>query len=366
MLCSPMNAESAIENDMDKIKRVMWGRFEHPATIFVPWDCGHHCPFCTTKAEYESKYPASRLDYYFERLKNSVRHLLEYEFVDDVVITGGEPLADVSRLRELIEVIRRDERSHRNVYINTSLNLPDDRSDKAIRFLCSATERLVDGISVSLPYADVSMTNARGYALLGRFMKECPREWRYDWIRVNSVVRGNESPEQLRRFVKDIRALENGHLPGIWSINLRKDYTSCTQANLNDCQDPTFRTLMSMADMPYKGGGGCLVCRNDVFWPDNDGMHRLIYHRGTESTSLRYGDMMVINDIVIKQDGEIRYDWKDGAVLPKCVMDALCEVEDPDEPEWKWKNPLFSHRLVAQTGLGEMTCRDHETAERCS
>lgn len=366
MLCSPMNAESAIENDMDKIKRVMWGRFEHPATIFVPWDCGHHCPFCTTKAEYESKYPASRLDYYFERLKNSVRHLLEYEFVDDVVITGGEPLADVSRLRELIEVIRRDERSHRNVYINTSLNLPDDQSDKAIRFLCSATERLVDGISVSLPYADVSMTNARGYALLGRFMKECPREWRYDWIRVNSVVRGNESPEQLRRFVKDIRALENGHLPGIWSINLRKDYTSCTQANLNDCQDPTFRTLMSMADMPYKGGGGCLVCRNDVFWPDNDGMHRLIYHRGTESTSLRYGDMMVINDIVIKQDGEIRYDWKDGAVLPKCVMDALCEVEDPDEPEWKWKNPLFSHRLVAQTGLGEMTCRDHETAERCS
>ena len=75
--------------------------------------------------------------------------------------------------------------------------------------------------------------------------------------------------------------------------------------------------------------------------------------------------MMVINDIVIKQDGEIRYDWKDGAVMPKCVMDAFCKVEHPAEVEWKWRNPLFSHSLVAQTGLGEMTCRDHPTAERC-
>lgn len=350
---------------MDKIKRVMWGRFEHPATIFVPWDCGHHCPFCTTKAEYATKYPADKIDYFFERQKNSVRHLLAYDFVDDIVITGGEPLADISRLTELIEVIRRNERSHRNVYINTSLNLSDRQSDAAIRFLSSSVKDAVDGISVSLPYADVSMTNARGYELLGIFMRECSREWRYDWIRVNSVVRGNESPEQLRRFVKDILALEDGDLPGIWSINLRKDYTTCNQSNLNDCQDPTFRTLMSMTDMPYKGGGGCLVCRNDVFWPDNDLVHRLIYHRGTESTSLRYGDLMVINDIVIKQDGEIRYDWQDGAILPKCVMDAFCEIAHPAEAEWKWKNPHFSHRLVAQKGLGEMTCRDHPTAERC-
>ena len=295
MVCgptAPLRCRVSGEVDMDKIKRVMWGRFEHPVTIFVPWDCGHHCPFCTTKAEYETKYPADKLDYFFGRQKNSVSHILAYDFCDDVVITGGEPLADIPRLMELIEVVRRGERSHLNVYINTSLNLTDEQADAAVRFLSSSVENVVDGISVSLPYADVSMTNARGYALLGRFMRECRKEWRYDWIRVNSVVRGNESPEQLRRFVKDVLALEKGSLPGIWSINLRRDYTTCTQANLNDCEDPTFRTLMSMEDMPYKGGGGCLVCRNDVFWPGNDLVHRLIYHRGTESTSLRYGDMI--------------------------------------------------------------------------
>ena len=48
-----------------KIRRVMWGREERPLTLFVPWDCGHNCPFCMTKHEYETKYPPEKLDYFF-------------------------------------------------------------------------------------------------------------------------------------------------------------------------------------------------------------------------------------------------------------------------------------------------------------
>ena len=89
-----------------KIRRVMWGREERPLTVFVPWDCGHHCPFCTTKHEYATKYPAEKIDYFFTRQKESVRRMLEYGYVDSVVLTGGEPLADVTRLDELIGMIR--------------------------------------------------------------------------------------------------------------------------------------------------------------------------------------------------------------------------------------------------------------------
>lgn len=345
-----------------KIRRVMWGREERPLTVFVPWDCGHHCPFCTTKHEYETKYPAEKLDYFFARQKESLRRMLEYGFVDSVVFTGGEPLADLARLDELVEIARQG-RGDIKIFVNTSLNLTEEQETRAIEYLrvCGAREDKVNGISVSLPYADVEMFNARGYAALTRLMRM--QSWPYNFVRVNSVIRGNEGSAQIRKFVSAILATRKEF--GVWSINFRKDYTECTQANLNDCRDPFLSTLMGMEDFTYQGHGGCLVCRNDVFWPRDDLMHRVTYHRGVESTSLRYGEFLVINDFVIKQDGEIRYDWTKGTLLPKCVMDALAGELHSDQSDWKWKNPDFSHSLVATGSPHGMTCRDVYSVERC-
>ena len=157
----------------------------------------------------------------------------------------------------------------------------------------------------------------------------------------------------------------------IWSVNLRKDYSYCGQENLNDCFDPTMRMLMSMPDLRYLGHGGCLVCRNDVFEPRMaQGECRicmLTYHRGVERTSLRYGDNLVINDFVIKPDGEIRYDWNQGTRLPKRVMDTLAPMgrsAHGNEAEWKWENPLFARRLAISGIAGERSCRDR-SFERC-
>ena len=345
-----------------KIRRVMWGREERPLTVFVPWDCGHHCPFCTTKHEYATKYPAEKIDYFFTRQKESVRRMLEYGYVDSVVLTGGEPLADVTRLDELIGMIR-ESNNDIKIYVNTSLNLADEQEARAIEYLnlCGAREDKINGISVSLPYADVEMFNAKGYAALKRLVSAKP--WPYNFIRVNSVIRGNEGSGQIRKFISAI--LELRRASGVWSINFRKDYSECTQANLNDCHDPLMDTLMGMEDLTYQGHGGCLVCRNDVFWPKDDFMHRITYHRGVEQTSLHYGDLLVINDFVIKQDGEIRYDWTEGSVLPKCVMDALAGPLHQSEIEWKWKNAAFSHSLVAVGSPNGMTCRDGYSVERC-
>ena len=345
-----------------KIRRVMWGREERPLTMFVPWDCGYNCPFCTTKHEYETKYPAEKIDYFFNRQKESLRRMLEYGFVDSVVFTGGEPLADLERLDELVAIVRRSS-GEVKIYANTSLNLTEEQGSRAIEYLhlCGTRGDKINGISVSLPYADVEMFNAKGYAALKRLVSVKP--WPYNFIRVNSVIRGNEGSAQIRKFISSI--LRPCREFGVWSINFRKDYTECTQANLNDCHDPFMDTLMDMEDLTYQGHGGCLVCRNDVFWPKDDIMHRVTYHRGVERSSLRYGDLLVINDFVIKQDGEIRYDWTDGTVLPKCVMDALAGELHSDQIDWKWKNPAFSHSLTVSGSARGMTCRDGYSVERC-
>lgn len=359
-----------------KIKRVMWGREEHPLTVFVPWDCGHHCPFCTTKREYETLYPATLLEKNFSCLKESLRRMMEYDFIEEVIFTGGEPLADVERLEELIGLVR-----DRRVFINTSLNLNSEKADEAIRFLVRMNTQsnqgreILNGISVSFPYADVRMMNSVGYQTLKRLFDRLDG-MSYNWCRINSVVRGNETPDQIRMFLSDLSQLGKRMRQRwtIWSVNLRKDYTICNQANLNDCCDSIMQTLMSMPDLHYIGHGGCLVCRNDVFAlndeSENNRIPRLTYHRGVENTSLRYGDFLIINDLVIKPDGEIRYDWCPGTVLPKRVMDTLQrgywnnELPNKEETEWKWKNTIFASRLTIGGDANGMGCRDRPY-ERC-
>ena len=357
------------EDGRQKIGRVLWGRTERPLTVFVPWDCGHHCPFCTTKKEYIEKYSADRLDEFFGLQKDALRRILPIGFVDEIVLTGGEPLADIPRLKELIGVIRDMCGFSGRLYVNTSLNFDEEKTAAAYDFLCEK-EHGLDGISVSLPYADVNMMNARGFEL----MKRLERDLRYrEWdMRVNSVVRGCENPEQIRKFIRDVIGTERPELRGGWrgSINLRKDYTTCDQSSLNDCFDPTMATLMGLPDLSYHGSGGCLVCRNDVFLPQRNQAWHVTYHRGTELTSLRYGDLLVINDLVVKQDGELRYDWCEGTRLPLPVVATLNGCRDADEVEGL-NDPDFSRHLTrarpldSSLGCREVIMRNFLTSERC-
>lgn len=340
-----------------KIGRVLWGRTERPLTVFVPWDCGHHCPFCTTKKEYHEKYPKDRLDELLGLQKDALRRILPIGFVNEIVLTGGEPLADIPRLKELIGVIRDVCGFCGRLYVNTSLNFDEEKTAAAYDYLKEHRHGL-DGISVSLPYADVNMMNARGFELMKRFERRA--------VRVNSVVRGCESADQIRKFIYDVIGAKGPELHGgRWgSIIFRKDYTTCDQSNLNDCSDPMMATLMGMPDLSYYGSGGCLVCRNDVFLPlHNEGWH-VTYHRGTELTSLRYGDLLVINDLIVKQDGELRYDWCEGTRLPLPVVATLNRCRDAGDVEGL-NDPDFSRHLTRARSLDSpLGCRESVTLPR--
>ena len=200
--------------------------------------CDMRCPYCHNAELLDGTAPAVMDDAELLAFLKKRQGLL-----DGVCFTGGEPLVDLDRLDELVAIVRR---SHGEVkiYANTSLNLTEEQESRAIEYLhlCGTREDKINGISVSLPYADVEMFNAKGYAALKSLLSVKP--WPYNFIRVNSVIRGNEGSAQMRKFITAI--LEPCKEFGVWSINFRKDYTECTQANLNDCHDPFMDTLMGM------------------------------------------------------------------------------------------------------------------------
>jgi len=85
------------------------GRSDFSVTVYVPWNCTNNCKFCSSKKDYET------IKGNFERIKESL-HLIRKSILPIVVFTGGEPSADVDKLRELLSIV-----DNKVVYINTSL-----------------------------------------------------------------------------------------------------------------------------------------------------------------------------------------------------------------------------------------------------
>ena len=67
-------------------------------TVFVPYDCNNHCPFCINKQEYEDCTGFS-----LEAILRSIRTMDEITPACDFVFTGGEPLANLDALQQMLE-----------------------------------------------------------------------------------------------------------------------------------------------------------------------------------------------------------------------------------------------------------------------
>ena len=59
-------------------------------TIFVPYDCKNHCPFCINKGEY-----ADLTGFSADNICKSIRRMDAITPNCDFVFTGGEPFADL-------------------------------------------------------------------------------------------------------------------------------------------------------------------------------------------------------------------------------------------------------------------------------
>ena len=104
-------------------------------TIFVPYDCRNHCPFCINKKEY-----ADCTGFSVEAILRSIAVMDAITPECDFVFTGGEPFAQLGDLQRMLDVIP----GTHKVYINTTFPVqPGCSAEEMIDF----TRRNADKIT---------------------------------------------------------------------------------------------------------------------------------------------------------------------------------------------------------------------------
>lgn len=268
--------------------RFIKGRDDLAVTIFVPWDCENNCKFCTSKKEYKK----IKLD--VDKVKQSITRLNNLGF-DKFVFTGGEPLSDLGKLRELIELIDEE----KTIYINTTL--PNIKTFEMISYINK--EKRIKGISVSRHSENiVKLNNTCEDIILTRINKP---------IRINSIVDENlDIKNMIDRFSKFKNVM----------LNLRVDYRFINEDNLKK-MDGVVIGFNNNRNYKLIYEGGCNVCHNFEFVRLSDGF-RVQYHKGLEQSSFRIGDAIIYNDLIIKPDGNIYYDWDNKSAIIEDVLNT--------------------------------------------
>ncbi len=251
-------------------------------TVFVPYDCNNNCPFCINKVEY-----ADTSGFSLDKICESIRLVDAITPRCDFVFTGGEPLANLTDLQQMLDCVPA---LHR-VFINTTLPVMQDRTeDDLVEFLNRNREKITC-VNVSrhlFPF--VQESNDGIFSRL-----KVP-------ARINSVLFGAHPLEKLRAFIARFHSVP---------IQFRSDYTTTTPENLYDERDDSIlrdlRALLSLTRME-----GCRIRCNYEFLDGET--HVISYHRTlpystiteTDSDGVTYD---ILYDILIKQNGALHSDW---------------------------------------------------------
>lgn len=248
------------------------GRTNLACTIFVPFDCNNNCPFCTSKDMYRNgiKLDADAIVEVIKRL-NSNYDIREY------VLTGGEPFANLSVTKRLINEM------DKKCYINTTLPMVDN-IEEVIDYINN--EKKIRGINISR-HIGFNFSGVANLALIDKIQKP---------VRINTVINKNFSFEKFKEFVKEWGS-------DLRLINLRADYTKLDATTLKS-RDWVEEKLAE--EYTYGGAGGCLVCQSSLFEADNCNIQ---YHRGLMFSSVNIGNKTYINDVIVTPDGSVYKDW---------------------------------------------------------
>lgn len=270
---------------LDRINYIP-GRANLAVTIYVPWDCPNQCPFCTSKKDY-----ADTSNFSLKEILYSLKKLRHIGYIHDVVITGGEPFANLPSLSRLLHAIYRT-LPHCSVFINTTLPTHDEEERENILNFLRAHR--IDCLNVSRHMHFTTKLENQD------FLKRVANTVK---VRINSVIMGvtaDYKTENIRQFIAKYDFVSK--------ISFRGDYTKIkNQDDLRTMQDPFLRSLFQIYSLSYTRSGGCLVCNDDSFRGISVDVS---YHRGLEESLVIVDDgTYIVNDIIIHQDGSISLDW---------------------------------------------------------
>lgn len=254
------------------------GRNNLAATIYVPYDCDNNCPFCTSKIEYRQHFPN------VGRIVQALKSLVDNPLIQDIVFTGGEPLANMTILKMLVDITRN---KGKNVFINTTF--PKDSHDSLFYLL---EEGNVSGINISRHESSYEQDSKLFYNIAP------------DWLisKISVPVKINAVVTNVDSFIAKLPAIINRwNKPNI-RLCIRHDFRTTTFTNLHTLtDDPILNYLIQ--NYSFESHTFCDVCDTVNF---EEGIS---YHRGMEHSSIKMGDTVIVNDIIVFPDGFIAYDW---------------------------------------------------------
>ena len=254
------------------------GRNNLAATIYVPYDCDNNCPFCTSKIEYRQHFPN------VGRIVQALKSLVDNPLIQDIVFTGGEPLANMTILKMLVDITRN---KGKNVFINTTF--PKDSHNSLFYLL---EEGNVSGINISRHESSYEQDSKLFYNIAP------------DWLisKISVPVKINAVVINVDSFITKLPAMINRwNKPNI-RLCIRHDFRTTTFTNLHTLtDDPILNYLIQ--NYSFESHTFCDVCDTVNF---EEGIS---YHRGMEHSSIKMGDTVIVNDIIVFPDGFIAYDW---------------------------------------------------------
>ncbi len=262
------------------------GRDNMSATIFIPVDCGNNCPFCTTKQLYLKHADKFNI----KEIINKIKLLNKNPYIKEFVITGGEPLANLDILKQIIDA------AQRRCFINTTMPRNIDFHN-VIDYINS--EDKIEGISVSRHPSSCLYNDT----IIKQDIIYLPLIKKH--VRINMVL-SNGFDSHIENFFASKAYSE---LYSKFSINLRADYRKITDYTLKNRDEVTNKLYMRYNPL---GANGCLVCYSEAYEDKKFG-NIISYHRGLEHSHvvMQDGDniLEIVNDCIIMFDGTVYKDW---------------------------------------------------------
>jgi len=276
-------------------------------TVFVPYNCGNHCPFCINKEEYENPVGFSA-----DKICASIERMNAITPYCDFVFTGGEPFANLESLQRMLDKIPQ---THK-IYINTTLPVSKNQSEEDIIAFTQHNKDKITCINVSRHMQ--KYVQESNDSLLGRLAVP---------FRVNCVLYKNYPAGGLVPYMERFKKIRGA------SIQFRFDYTATTPDNLYEQKhDKILQDLKRISR--YTGLDGCRMRCGFHF--DYKGLE-ITYHKTLPYSTIVEKDSRdgvtydILYDILIKQNGDIHSDW-DGTLLDVDAYENV--VYEPYDLKW--------------------------------
>ena len=267
-------------------------------TIFAPYDCGNHCAFCVNKADYKENKTFD-----LEAVGKALFALHDITPSCDIVITGGEPFADLEKLQMMVQAVAmlnvenamKDIPKHK-LFINTTL--PGDIYKNA-EFINKFSD-VITGLNVSRhPRPDiVKECDDKIFTLIENVS-----------VRINSVIQDKYDTLVYMPNVYD----RYKNYECIKGFQVREDYTQVNAINLYQ-----FSPIMKDFMLTCAGVGETsletyfkthLIFKNDFRW-NLKITDDISYHKTLPYSVIYCGSTnKEINDIIITPQGRILDDW---------------------------------------------------------